>query len=152
MSNSTPKSDPGLSAKGFEDIFQKAGVLADGLDGAKSAAAKATRIGKFLAPNVGREVPISVNGRSGKAKLCMSQVRSNQKLYHFEVRWDGPEAEADGEAAAQVRLNDGLDHEQPADPEAGRATVGSTAPDTPQAGDTQVDSSNGGREGNEEQW
>ena len=111
MNGNTKEIEPGLPAREFENIFRKAGVLADGLDGAKSAASKATRIGKFLAPNVGREVTISVNGRTGKAKLCMNTGRAKQKLYYFEVRWDDPDDNASGTktASVQVELDDGLD-------------------------------------------
>ncbi len=86
MSGNTDVNKVALPAGEFENVFRDAGVLTDALNNAKSAKSKSTQMGRFLATNVDREVPINVNGRSGKAKLCMTQGRAKQKLYHFEVR------------------------------------------------------------------
>jgi len=91
MNRQTEPSQVGLPASELEPVFRKAGVLTAGLDSAKSANAKATRIGRFLSPLVGREARINVNGRPGTAKLCMRQGRAKQKLYYFEIRMDDPE-------------------------------------------------------------
>ena len=108
MTSDSDNIAPGLPAAEFEDIFRKAGVLVPALDAAKSAKAKATRIGKFLSLNVGREVPIEVDGRTGKAKLCLTIGRAKKKLYHFEIRWDEPSGESTP-VPGTARLDDGLD-------------------------------------------
>jgi hypothetical protein len=108
MSNNASSNAVGLPAGEFEKIFVEAKVLTDALSVAKSAKSKATKIGNFLALHVGREVAIHVHGRTGKAKLCVTQGRAKQKLYHFEVRWDDAEASAAAPTAAQSQLVDGL--------------------------------------------
>jgi hypothetical protein len=66
-------------------------VEVERLDAAKSAQARATIIGNFLARMVGREVSIEVDGRTGQATLRKAQGRSNKQLYYFEVVFDdGP--------------------------------------------------------------
>ena len=107
MSGNTMESRAGLPAKEFEKLFRKAGVFTDGLDSAKSANAKATRIGKFLTPYVNQIVPICVGGRTGRATLCMCQARAKQKLYYFEVRWDDADV-ATPTTSSQITLDDGL--------------------------------------------
>jgi len=150
MNGNTKKIEPGLPAREFEKIFREAKVLADGLDVAKSAASKATRMGKFLTPNIGREVTISVNGRAGKAKLCMSLGRAKQKLYYFEVRWDEPNAEdADTTGPpAHVELDDGLNTSRGTD-----VAVAGNVPVVASNAEPALDPlTGGGGDGNEEQW
>lgn len=150
MNGNTKEIEPGLPPGEFENIFRKAGVLTDGLDVAKSANSKAMRMGKFLAPNVGREVTISVNGRTGKAKLCMSQGRAKKKLYHFRVVWDDPDANATGtnKAPVHVELDDGLDVPGGTNT-AMDGTKTDQAPVAEAAGDQQTEPTVAG---NEEQW
>jgi hypothetical protein len=77
-----------LMAKDWEMYFRKAAVRVEELDVAKGNRARAIRIGNFLSPNVGREVPIEAKGRTGRAVLRLEEGRSKQKLYFFEVTWD----------------------------------------------------------------
>jgi len=81
-------SEPGLSARELELLFRAAKVLVDRLDAAKGRSGKSTVIGNYLSAHIGREMRIEVNGRSGRAKLCMVRGRSNTKQYYFEIRWD----------------------------------------------------------------
>jgi hypothetical protein len=81
----------GLPARDWEPLFRKVGVERDRLDVAKSERGKTTILGNFLAQNVDREVPIAVNGRTGKATLRMKKGRSNTKQYYFEIVWDEPD-------------------------------------------------------------
>lgn len=78
----------GLPAREWESLFTKAGIEKDRLEAAKSAKARATILGNFLAQHVGREVPIEINGKSGTATLCMELGRAKSKNYYFKVRWD----------------------------------------------------------------
>jgi len=75
-------------AAGWKDYFVKAGVATDNLTSAKSERGTSTVIGKFLAPLVGREVPVEVEGRRGMARLCIRSGRSRTKEYYFEVTWE----------------------------------------------------------------
>jgi hypothetical protein len=80
----------GSPASKWEALFKKVGVETDRLDAARSEKARMTILGNFLAQNVGREVPIEVKGRTGKATLRMNVGRGRQKHYHFEIVWDEP--------------------------------------------------------------
>ena len=79
----------GLPAGEWLNIFRSAKVESERLDAAKSAQGRATIIGNFLARMVGREVPIEVVGRTGKATLRTGAGRGNKKLYWFDVSFDG---------------------------------------------------------------
>ncbi len=78
----------GCSAKDWEQIFIKAGVLAEELAAAKGCRAKATKIGRFFGPMPGREVPIQIKGRTGKAVLRVEEARAKERRYYFEVTLD----------------------------------------------------------------
>ncbi len=84
---STPKeiAKPGSE---LDRHFRAANVHVEELESCKSNRAKAIKIGQFLGPVVGREVPIQVKGRTGKAILKSLDGRSGQKLYYAEIRWD----------------------------------------------------------------
>jgi hypothetical protein len=149
MSDNAEELKVGLPAAEFEQIFRKADVLTPGLDSAKSASAKAIRIGKFLAPNIGREVPISVNGHTGTAKLCMTQSRAKQKLYYFDVRWsDADVGAASAAATAPVELKDGLDTSGSGNTGAGGDATDSGATAGPEGNRQEEDAGSG----NEEEW
>ena len=133
----------GLPAGEFEKIFLKAYVLTDALSNAKSAKSKATKIGNFLTSKVGREVPINVNGRTGKATLCMRQGRARQKVYFFEVLWDSPNTDAEViTTQTNTPLDDGVDA-----PAAGEATADDAA-----RGDATVSQHDSEGSGNAEAW
>jgi hypothetical protein len=87
---SRKKVQKGKPAAEWGRYFRQAGVLADKLENTKSARAKNTVLGNFLAQNVGREVPIEVRGRTGTARLCCKHGRANQKRYYLQVTWDKP--------------------------------------------------------------
>jgi hypothetical protein len=105
MTSQQPKA-PGLPAGQLEQVFRKANVLVAELDNAASQRSKATLLGNFLKKNLDREVPIEVRGCLGKGTLRMNAERSKQKLYYFEVRWDGPHPQKDPPQSGQ--LGDGL--------------------------------------------
>ena len=78
----------GLKAAGWEPAFRKAGILDEEFERSKGARPRATRIGAFLSQNVGRAVPIDVNGQSGTATLRVRSERSNSKVYFFQFTKD----------------------------------------------------------------
>ena len=60
--------------------------------------ARAIKIGQFLSPLVGREVPIQAGGKTGKAVLRVEPGRSKERRYYAVVTWDEEKQEApDGE-------------------------------------------------------
>jgi len=79
----------GLPAGEWFNIFRGAKVEIERLDAAKSAQARATIMGSFLARMLGREVRIEVDGSTGRATLRMAPGRGNKKLYWFDVSFDG---------------------------------------------------------------
>jgi hypothetical protein len=81
-----------LAPHQWEKYFRAAHVRVEELEACKSSRAKAIKIGQLLAPNVGREIPIEVDGRAGKAVLRVQEGRSKERRYFFEVFWDSPEA------------------------------------------------------------
>lgn len=76
------------TAKDWEPYFRKANVRVEDLDASKSSRSKTIKIGQFLSPNVGREVPIQVGDRSGKAVLRVEEGHAKEKRYFFEIMWD----------------------------------------------------------------
>ena len=75
--------------------FERAGILQDELLACKSERSKAIKLGQFLSPKVGREVPVQVGGRTGKAVLRVEQDRAKTKRYFIEVTWDGKPQEGE---------------------------------------------------------
>ena len=119
-----------LPPREWEPFFRKAGVRVEELDGAKSSKARSIKIGLFLSPLVDREVPIQVEGRSGKAVLRVADRRSKEKRYYFDVTWDH---ESDG-GTVPVK-NTGAENDQVKPPAAVKATepsesAGATSPKT----------------------
>jgi hypothetical protein len=86
-------SQRGWPAGDWERLFQSAGISVDRLEETKSLKSRNTILGNFLAQHVGREVPIEVKGRSGRATLSMRTARSKKKCYFFLVTWDEPTQE-----------------------------------------------------------
>jgi hypothetical protein len=86
----------------WERFFHKAGVRTEELGGCKGRRAKSIRIGQFLSPLVGREVPIEVRGRTGRAVLRSVPGRSRTKRYVFEIVWDEPPSAEAAEPSAGV--------------------------------------------------
>jgi len=68
-----------------------AGPRAEELQACQSTRARAIKVGQFLAPKVGREVPVEVDGRAGKAVLRVEEGRAKERRYYFEFSWDGDE-------------------------------------------------------------
>ncbi len=83
----------GLPAAKWEILFKKAGIEREKLEATKSERARTTIIGNFLSQNVGREVPIEINGQIGKATLRVVVGSAKQKRYFFEILWDEPKAQ-----------------------------------------------------------
>jgi hypothetical protein len=79
----------GCTPKDWEPVFAKAGVLVEELAATKSSRGRATKIGQFFGPLLGREVPIQVKGRTGKAVLRVDEGRAKERRYVFEISWDG---------------------------------------------------------------
>src|SRR5437763_3254763 len=80
----------GLPPKDWEKFFREANVRAEALAECKSERSKSVKMGQFLSPHVGREVPIQVKGLTGRAVLRVEKGRSKEKRYFFEVHWDAP--------------------------------------------------------------
>jgi hypothetical protein len=74
--------------KEWEPYFRRANVHVEELDACKSKQCRAIKIGRFLSPKVGREVPILIKGRAGKATLQVAVGRAKEKRYSFKVTWD----------------------------------------------------------------
>lgn len=105
----------GIPAADWLQHFKAADVEQEALKEAKSQQAKATKAGNFLSRLVDREVPIEVDGRTGKATLRMEKGRANKKHYWFDVCWDEPEGPAgDKRPPAAGRRKPGTDHRQQA--------------------------------------
>jgi len=90
-----PENNPRkLTPKDWEALLRKANIQIDDLDKCKSAKSRAIKIGLFLSRNVGRTIPIDVNGRAGQAILRVEKGRAKERRYYFEVTWDHePEVE-----------------------------------------------------------
>jgi hypothetical protein len=86
--------DRKLPPKEWGQYFQKAQIRTEELDKAKNNRGKGVVIGRFFSPNVGREVPIEVKGRTGKAVLHVENGRAKEKRYFFVVTWDDEAATA----------------------------------------------------------
>jgi hypothetical protein len=88
MKASKHEAEFGLSPSKWEDMFRRAKVQVEALDAARSERARATLLGNFLSQNLGREVPIEVKGRTGKARLLAVNAGKKMRRYWFELTWD----------------------------------------------------------------
>ncbi len=79
-----------LPAKDWLPFFEAAGILSEELEACKSERSRAIKLGQFLSTKVGREVPIQVGDRTGKATLESDMDRANTKVYYLRVVWDTP--------------------------------------------------------------
>lgn len=78
-----------LPASEWLPYFEEAKVLAEELEKCKSERARAIKLGQFLGPMLGREVPVQVGDRTGKAVLRVEEKKhAKAKEYFFEVAWD----------------------------------------------------------------
>jgi hypothetical protein len=84
-----PKPESGMFPGRWEGLFRRANIQVEGLDSAKSSRARATLLGKFLAQHLDREVAIEVAGWPGKARLLAAAAGKKQRVYHFEITWEG---------------------------------------------------------------
>ena len=84
-SNSTPKPERALPAAKWVPILEAAGLALSVLGDAKTPHARAIKLGQWLSAKVGREMPVCVGGRNGKAVLRVIGARANEKRYYFEV-------------------------------------------------------------------
>jgi len=82
-----PQPERGLPAAKWIPVFDVAGVVPPSFVDAKTPHAKTIKVGQWLSSKVGRELPISVNGRTGKAVLRVIGARANEKRYYFEITW-----------------------------------------------------------------
>jgi hypothetical protein len=69
-------------------ILVAAGLSPPGIDDAKTPHAKAIKLGQWLGAKVGREIPVCVRGRNGKAVLRVVKGRSRETQYYIEVTWE----------------------------------------------------------------
>jgi hypothetical protein len=110
---------PGLPPGQWEHHFRTARVLVEELDGARSAQGRATILGNYLSQYQGREVPIKVGDRSGRARLRVAGGEGKPRRYYFEIAWDNPsntDPSDTSPATSRAALDDGLGHpvtEQP---------------------------------------
>ncbi len=88
MKKCNDEGNHGILPSEWEELFRTTGVQFDALDQAKSQRARATRLGTFLAKNLGRVVPVEIGGRPAKAKLCASAAGKRQKRYYFQIQWE----------------------------------------------------------------
>ena len=89
----TKRKQKAIPAGKWEILFKKASIEKEKLEVAMSERGRSTIIGNFLSQNVGREVPIEINSRTGKATLRMVLGSGKQKRYFFEILWDEPKGE-----------------------------------------------------------
>jgi hypothetical protein len=125
MSQAKPE---GLRARELERFFLAANVRAEELKNCKGNQSKAVKIGMFLTPLVGREVPIEVKGRTGTAVLRVANGRSNEKRYLVEVKWHDEAAKGPRQAKQAAQAQDG---ETPPPSEQARKTDTQPAEPTP---------------------
>lgn len=90
-----PKDAKTYTAGDWLPFYALAGLGKKELAEAKSNTTKAIHVGQFLSPNVGREVPIQVGERTGRARLVRRKGRSNATHYFFAVVWDEAEPAAE---------------------------------------------------------
>jgi hypothetical protein len=94
----------GLTASRWEAIFRSASVLTDELGPGRSQRSKETRIGDYLARNLGRSVGVRISGGNGTATLRRREGRARRKLYYFEVVQTEPD---DQEGASEPAGEEG---------------------------------------------
>jgi len=152
MKASKHEAEFGLSPSKWEDMFRRAKVQVEALDAARSERARATLLGSFLSQNIGREVPIEVKGRTGKARLLAVDAGKKQRRYWFEITWDE-------EQPADVRQEPVPDAEPitptrngAADPPARRPRPREASVDQPAASGTIATDPGASGTGNEEDW
>ena len=108
----------GLAAGAWEPLFRSAKILDQKLADAKSARARSTLMGAFLARHIGRQVEVEHQGATRKLTLQMTEGRGKTKLYYFAAEV------ADGEVAGRDGL---LGHDQQGpQSRAGRASTNAT--------------------------
>jgi hypothetical protein len=113
MNNPQQNEATGLPPGKWEGHFRTAGILIEELDRVRSAQARATIPGNFLSQNQGREVPIKVGDRSGRARLCVARGDGKPRHYYFEIAWDGTSNTDHSDPSPATRptaLDDGLGH------------------------------------------
>jgi hypothetical protein len=139
-----------LPAKDWERFFRQAGLLTDKPNSPMSRQACSIKIGLFLSPMVGREVPVEVNGRTGRATLRMKDVgRAKGKLYYLEVVWD------DSVAAATPPARKGRTAREKRSPKPSPGKKGTRPAPSPAADKRshgKAKPSRGQRRGNDEAW
>jgi hypothetical protein len=89
---SAPKPEQALPAAKWLPIIDAAGITPPGLADAKTQRARAIKVGQWLSAKVGREMPVSISGRDGKAVLRVFGARANEKRYYIEVTWNQAQA------------------------------------------------------------
>ena len=87
-SGATPKPDRALPAAKWIPILDAAGLTLPTLADAKTSHARAIKLGQWLSAKVGRVLPVSDDGKNGKAVLRVIGARANEKRYYFEITWE----------------------------------------------------------------
>jgi hypothetical protein len=146
----------GLPPAKWQDHFRTARVLVEELDGARSAQARATILGNFLSQNQGREVPIQVGDRSGRARLCVTAGDGKPRRYYFAIAWDkssDTDPSDTSSATKPAALDDGLGRdaaqEREVSPSVPPASPRDGAPARPGRGRIRPDRE---AEANQEEW
>lgn len=142
------------TAMEWERFFISANVRVEALGACKSTRSKAIKIGQFFAMSLGREVPIEVSGRTGKAVLKVISKRAKEKRYYFEITWDdsvAPEKTRGGSREDDKNSKTKLAKKETRNPEKPekkrRATTESSRHKTPRS-----KASDGLSLGNDEAW
>lgn len=89
------RDDSGRPASEWESIFRRARVMVEELDVTASSRSRATRIGRFLGPLLGRPVPVQVRDRQGTAILRVHEGRARERRYYFDIAWQAGEPGSD---------------------------------------------------------
>jgi hypothetical protein len=110
-------------------FFKAAGVREEELEMCKSAQARAIKIGQFLAPKVGRAVPVQVRGRAGRAVLRVEGGRSREKCYFFEVTWDEPQQATTENSVEGKETKKGHDEPEPSRKKESKQSCNTTTSD-----------------------
>lgn len=91
----------GLAARDWIELFDKAGIEQERLQGSRSEQSKATIVGHFLSAHVGQSVTLQRGAEMIIATLCRAEGRSNRGVYYFDIH--SPDDESRGATAKKKK-------------------------------------------------